>query len=103
MEDVNFSYCLGKKHKLAVVAAARVYYYPSTIGRMNPYVFGMREVTNRLYFVWKHPELSPALCILSLIVRALLSVFLGLTRFEGYQFPRAGATWWAWFRPSRVG
>jgi len=90
LEDLDFSYCLGKKHRLAVVAAARFYHYPSAIGRMSAYVFGKREVTNRLYFVRKHPELSPALCIFSLIVRTLLSIFLGLTRFEGDQFRRAG-------------
>jgi glycosyltransferase involved in cell wall biosynthesis len=90
LEDLDFSYSIGKKYKLAVVANARFRHYPSTIGRTDPYVFGKREVANRLHFVRRHEELSPALCAVALSIRALLSVFQGVTRLEAAYFQRAG-------------
>jgi hypothetical protein len=89
LEDLDFSYTLGKEYRLAVVANAQFHHYPSEIGRLNPYVFGKREVVNRLYFVKKHPELSPALCVFALAVRFLMSIVLGVTRLEGEHFRRA--------------
>jgi glycosyltransferase involved in cell wall biosynthesis len=89
LEDLDFSYSIGKKYKLAVVANARFYHYPSTVGRIDPYAFGKREVANRFRFVSKHRELSPALCAVALMTRAVLSVLLGVTRFEAAYFPRA--------------
>ena len=89
LEDLDFSYTLSKRFRLAVVANSRFYHYPSSIGRIDPYAFGKREVTNRLRFVRKHQELSPALCYVALSLRALMSTFLGLTRFEGAFFKRA--------------
>jgi hypothetical protein len=90
LEDLDFSYSIGKKYKLAIVANARFHHYPSTIGRIDPYVFGKREVANRFRFVRKHRELSPALCCVALFIRALLSLLLGVTRFEAAYFRRAG-------------
>ena len=89
LEDLDFSYTLGKKYKLAVVANAQFHHYPSEIGRLDPYVFGKREVVNRLHFVRKHAELSPALCAFALAVRALMSIFLGVTRLERAHLRRA--------------
>ena len=89
LEDLDFSYALGKQFKLAVVADAQFRHYPSEIGRLNPYVFGKREVVNRFHFVRKHSELSPALCGLALAIRASMSVFLGVTRLKGAYFRRA--------------
>ena len=87
-EDLDLSYRIGKKYRLAVVADARFYHYPSAVGRPNAYLFGKKEVLNRLYFVSKHPELSRPLCCLALGIRALMSVFLGITRFDGRYFKR---------------
>jgi GT2 family glycosyltransferase len=89
LEDLDFSYRIGKKYKLAVVADARFYHYPSEVGRPSAYLFGKKEVLNRLYFVSKHPELSRPLCCLALSIRSLMSVLLGLTRFEADYFKRA--------------
>ncbi len=89
LEDLDFSYTLSKKYRLAVVANARFNHYPSSVGRISPYLFGKKEVTNRWRFVRKHPELSPALCWVALSIRALISTFLGLTSFEGTHFQRA--------------
>ena len=89
LEDLDFSYRIGKERKLAVVAGARFFHYPSASGRPGPYLFGKKEVLNRLYFVSKHAELSRILCGLALSIRTLMSVFLGLTRFEPDYFKRA--------------
>lgn len=89
LEDLDFSYSISRKYKLAVLADARFCHFPSQIGRTDPYLFGKKEVLNRLHFVRKHAELSPALCCVALSIRAMISTFLGLTRFEGAYFQRA--------------
>jgi hypothetical protein len=86
---LDFSYSISRKYELAVLAGARFCHYPSQIGRADPYLFGKKEVVNRLYFVRKHPELSPAWCAFALAVRALMSVILGVTRLEVAYFRRA--------------
>jgi GT2 family glycosyltransferase len=89
LEDLDFSYSVSRNYKLAVLAGARFCHYPSEVGRNDPYVFGKREVANRLYFVGKHPELSTALCGLALTIRALLSLLLGVARLDESYFHRA--------------
>lgn len=89
LEDLDFSYRVGKKHKLAVVADARFYHYPSPIGRPRPYLFGKKEVVNRLYFVSKHKELSLPLCCFALVVRSLLSLILGVSKRDVSYLKRA--------------
>lgn len=88
LEDLDFSYRIGKQYRLTVVRDASFYHYPSEIGRPSWYLFGKKEVLNRLYFVSKHAELSRPLCCLALSIRALMSVFLGLARFESRYFRR---------------
>jgi GT2 family glycosyltransferase len=89
LEDLDFSYALSKRFRLAVVANARFHHYPSTVGRTDAYLFGKKEVINRLHFVRKHPELSLSMCALGLTARGLMSIFLGVTRLEGAHFRRA--------------
>ena len=89
LEDLDFSYSISRRYKLAVLAGARFCHYPSQIGRTDPYLFGKKEVLNRLHFVRKHPELSPASCLFALAIRASMSVILGVTRFEVAYFRRA--------------
>jgi GT2 family glycosyltransferase len=79
LEDLDFSYRVGKKHRLAVVADARYYHYPSSNGRDTDCFFGMREVSNRVYFVKKYSELSLSKCYLALLIRMLLSVIQALS------------------------
>ncbi len=101
LEDLDLSYRIGKKYRLAVVAGARFYHYPSRVGRTSWYAFGKKEVLNRLHFVNKHPELSTPLCCLTLSIRALMSIFLGVRELEPGYFKRvagnlvgfASATW----------
>ncbi len=89
LEDLDFSYRIGKKYKLAVVANSRFYHYPSKIGRPSAFLFGKKEVLNRLYFVSKHSELSRPRCCLALSIRSLMSLFFGLKGFDVGYFQRA--------------
>jgi GT2 family glycosyltransferase len=89
LEDLDFSYRVSRKYKLAVVAESRFYHYPSHVGRPNSYKFGKKEVMNRLHFVKKHPELSVARGCVALSIRTLLSILSGLTTFDGEYFKRA--------------
>lgn len=78
LEDLDFSYEVGKSFRLFVVAKAKQFHYPSPRGRMDGYGFGQREVANRLYFVRKHRELSVARCYAALSLRACLSLVLAV-------------------------
>jgi GT2 family glycosyltransferase len=89
LEDLDMSYRAGKKYKLAVVAGARFYHYPSQLGRPDPYLFGKKEVLNRLYFVSKHAELSLGLCVIGLLTRTAANLFLGISTREVAYLKRA--------------
>ena len=78
LEDLDFSYQVGKRYKLVVVAGARQFHYPSPRGRLDGFRFGQREVANRLHFVRKHGELSEVRCYAALTIRAFLSLVLAV-------------------------
>lgn len=79
LEDLDFSYRAGKSCALMVVAGARYTHHPQASSRLDPRRFGMKEVANRLHFVWKNPELSIGLCRLALGLRMLMSFADGLS------------------------
>lgn len=74
LEDLDFSYRVGKAFRLAVVAEARYHHFPAAGGRGSGYVFGQREVLNRIRFVRANPELSLAKCRAALVMRLLMSL-----------------------------
>lgn len=84
LEDLDLSYTISRMGRLAVVANAGFFHYPSTAGRVSARRFGRYEVRNRLYFVRKH-NLSVGRCYLGLAVRWTMSVCAGLAN------PKAGA------------
>ena len=90
LEDLDLSYRIRKSYRLAVVSTARFYHYPSKVGRPNSYLFGKKEVINRLYFVRKHPELSRPLCCFGLLIRTVLTMFEGFKGLKSACFKRAG-------------
>jgi len=73
LEDLDFSYSVGRIYKLAVVAGAGFSHYPSPSGRSGMVRFGKVEVRNRLYFVRKH-GLSVPRCYLGLMIRMLMTL-----------------------------
>ena len=74
LEDLDFSYRVGKAYKLAVVAGARYHHLPAPGGRGGGYAFGVREVLNRVHFVKKYPEFSLRKCYAALSARLLMNV-----------------------------
>lgn len=61
-EDVDFSYRVGKKYSLYVVAEARARHLTRMEVVASSFALAKMECVNRLYFVRKHRELSVLLC-----------------------------------------
>ena len=89
LEDLDFSYRVGRAARLAVVAPARYHHLPAAGGRGEGFAFGLREVLNRIHFVRKNPELSLAKCRAALGVRLLMSVAAGITELRPVHLARA--------------
>ncbi len=73
LEDLDFSYGISKHYRLAIMADAKYWHYPSPFGRVSQYRFGKIEVRNRLYIVQKH-RLSLPRCYLSIMIRLFLTI-----------------------------
>ncbi len=89
LEDLDFSYGVRKNHRLAVIAEARYQHLPAPSGRGNGFVFGRREVRNRLYFVKKHGELSVGRCYLTLVLRTFMSLWFSVRKLDPAFLARA--------------
>jgi len=89
LEDLDFSYRVGKRFRLVVVAAARYRHHPAPGGRGSGAEFGRREVLNRIHFVGKHGELSKGACYRALVFRMLLSLWNGAVYASPYDLFRA--------------
>ena len=97
LEDLDFSYRVGKKYRLAVVSDGKYYHHPALVGRENNFIFGKKEVLNRIYFVKKNPELSLFKCYVGLIIRIFITfIFFLKERKFGY-FERLGGNFFAFF------
>lgn len=97
LEDLDFSYSVGRRYKLAIVADAGFRHYPSPHGRTGGHRFGRLEVRNRLYFVRKH-GLSKARCYLAVFMRTLLTLAMVVGSRPRYALSRAAgnqAEFWA--------
>ncbi|MBE3130004.1 MAG: glycosyltransferase [Acidobacteria bacterium] len=89
LEDLDFSYRVGKSFKLAVVARARYLHLQAPGGRGGGYAFGLREVLNRVHFVKKYPELSLRKCYAALSARLLMSLALAVRERQASFIARA--------------
>jgi GT2 family glycosyltransferase len=74
LEDLDFSYRVGRSFRLAVVAGARYHHLQAPGGRGGGYTFGLREVLNRVHFVEKYPEFSLRKCYAALAMRLLMNI-----------------------------
>ena len=88
LEDLDFSYSIGRAGRLAIVADAGFSHFPSPSGRVSALQFGRFEVRNRLYFVKKH-HLSVGRCYVGLAIRMAMSVCSGLVHLNGSLLRRA--------------
>lgn len=87
LEDLDFSYGLSRRGKLAVVAEAGYCHYPSSHGRVSQRSFGRVEVRNRLYFVRKH-GLSVMHCRCCIAIRAIMTLLNAVIKADPSQFSR---------------
>ncbi len=88
LEDLDFSYTIRRRWRLAIVADARYHHYPSAVRAARPYSFGRIEVRNRLYFVSKH-GLSYPRCWLGLALRMGITLYDAAARFDRGALARA--------------
>lgn len=88
LEDLDFSYRVGKKYLLFVLGQAWYYHYPAPSGRGSDFRFGLREVRNRLYLVQKYQEFSPFKCYLALILRTVMNFYLFIVEKKMNYFHR---------------
>lgn len=87
VDDLDFSYAVGKHYKLFVVAKARIKHFPHPVHTGKVFHLGIMEVICRRYFLRKHGELSPALfywAYLGLIATGFVSsiLYLRLDHFK---------------------
>jgi GT2 family glycosyltransferase len=92
LEDLDFSFRVGKRYKLAVVGGADYEHRPASEGRGGGFRFGRREALNRLYFVTKNPELSRLRCGLALGLRLAISLAMAGQERKAYYLARAAGT-----------
>lgn len=98
LEDLDFSYAVGKEFKLAVVHNAEYKHFPGPGGRGNGFEFGIREVLNRVYFVKKHKELSLRKCLFTLWLRQLISMWTFFRYRKTYFLHRAAGNSFGFFK-----
>jgi GT2 family glycosyltransferase len=89
LEDLDFSYRVGKRYRLAVIAGADYEHYPAPHGRGSGFVFGRREARNRIHFVRKNPELSMGRCCMALGLRVAISLVMAMREGQPYYLGRA--------------
>ena len=88
LEDLDLSYTISRRGRLAVVAEAGYLHFPSPSGRVTSFQFGRYEVRNRLHFVRKQ-NLSLARCYLGIAIRLAMSFGSGITQMNRGQLERA--------------
>ena len=87
VDDLDFSYSVGKGHKLFVLANANIKHFSATEHTNRIFRFGLMEVINRYYFLRKHGELSSVLFYwahLGLIITGIISsiIYLKISYFK---------------------
>lgn len=92
LEDLDFSYLVGKSHRLAVVAGADYEHLPAAHGRGSSFAFGRREARNRIHFVRKNPELRLDRCCLALGLRAGISLVMAVREARPSYLARAAGS-----------
>ncbi len=74
LEDLDFSYTVGRRYRLAVVAGAGYAHHPPGRGDTFDFLhFGRIEIRNRIFFVRKH-GLSVSKCRGAAFAKVVLTV-----------------------------
>jgi glycosyltransferase involved in cell wall biosynthesis len=82
LEDVDYSFSVGRRYRLAVVADARLEHLSPPIKPDRNFRLGQWQVINRMYFVRKHGELSSPLCLWALLGQAIVNVTKACIRLD---------------------
>ena len=85
IEDVFFSYPIGKKHKLYVVADAKVQHLEPKRNVHSSFRVGKVQVINRIYFVKSNPDLSLPKCYWTLFGTLSANLLKGLYTFNRHR------------------
>ncbi len=93
LEDLDFSYTVSKRWRLAVIADACYWHFPSRSGRESAYRFGKSEVRNRLYIVRKH-KLSLWRCYIGIAIRLCMTLVVAVQTRRPEVFQRALGNFW---------
>lgn len=93
LDDLDFSYRVGKKYRLAVVPDAGFLHLSSPKGHDDPIKLGEKHVVNLLYFVSKNRELSVGLCLFGLLLRGVRNVLRSIWRWDSLLLKRAAGNW----------
>ncbi len=88
-EDLDFSYRVGRKYRLHVVAGARVEHLTGNSGRRRNVWFGRSQIKNRYYFVRKN-RLSVGLFLWASMGQLLENLVLGIVSLDRHYLLR---TW----------
>ena len=89
LEDLDYSYNVGRKYKLAAVADARVQHLSYPIRKDKNYLLGKWQVINRMYFVKKNPELSVALCYWAVSTQLVVNIAKSIVERDSVGLRRA--------------
>jgi GT2 family glycosyltransferase len=90
LEDVDFSYRVGERYRMALVGDACVQHLTTAIRRDRNYILGRWQAVNRMYFVRKHlDEFSLPLTYWALLGLPIFNVFLGIGTRDGAFLDRA--------------
>lgn len=81
-EDVDFSYRIGKKYKMFIVANAKVKHFNKLENIKFSFSLGKMQVINRLYFAKKNPSLSVPLCYWACFGLFINNIIKGLLHFD---------------------
>lgn len=85
MEDIDFSYRVGRKYKIICLAEARLFHEPHPISKKASFNLGYSEVSNRFYFINKFNEFSKILFLWAALGRSLENSMYAFFRFDsGY-------------------
>ncbi len=80
-EDVDYSLQVTRDYALYMVPGARAWHRPLSVRLSGQLRFGIWQVRNRWYLARKHPQVSRAWCLWSLVGQSLLNATAGIVRW----------------------
>lgn len=86
IEDLDFSFRVGQKYKLAVLAEPKLSHFMKTVTGNKNYYLEMANVINRYYFVKKHRQFSLFLFFWALFGRIAFNLIKGTAERQKDRF-----------------